>query len=186
MEFITIFFIAVALSMDAFAISIVTGSIYKQKPFKPAFLLAIFFGGFQAFMPLIGYACASNLINYIKNYDHWITAAILCAIGIKMIYESFKIKQAQKNFDPFNIPILLFLSIATSIDALAVGFSLNLITNSILSAVILIGITTFCFCYAGVFIGKSLGHFFENKIEAIGGLVLIGIGLKILLQHLFQ
>ena len=184
MNFITIFFIAVGLSMDAFAISIVTGSIYKQKLFKPAFLLAIFFGGFQALMPLIGYACASNLLKYIEGCDHWIAAAILSAIGIKMIYESFKIKQTKKNFDPYNIPVLLFLSIATSIDALAVGFSLNLITNSILPAVIVIGLITFGFCYAGIFIGKSFGHFFENKIEAVGGLVLIGIGLKILLQHL--
>ncbi len=186
MNFITIFFIAVGLSMDAFAISVVTGSIYKQKPFKPAFLLAIFFGGFQALMPLLGFACAVNLIKYIEGYDHWIAAVILSAIGIKMIYESFKIKESQKNFDPFNIPILLFLSIATSIDALAVGFTLNLITNSIFSAAIIIGLTTFAFCFAGVFIGKGFGHFFENKIEAVGGIVLIVIGLKILMQHLFR
>ena len=183
-DLLTIVPIAVALSMDAFAISIVTGSMYKQQPFKPAFLLAIFFGGFQALMPLIGFACASTLISYIEGYDHWVAALILSAIGIKMIYESFKIKQARKDFDPCNIAVLLFLSIATSIDALAVGFSLNLITNSVFWAILIIGFTTFCICYTGVFIGKSFGHFFENKIEAIGGLVLIGIGLKILLQHL--
>jgi len=180
---LTILSIAVALSMDAFAISIVTGSIYKQKTFKSAFLLAISFGGFQALMPLIGYVCASTLIVYIASFDHWIAASILIAVGLKMIYESFKIKQTKRNFDPFNIPLLLFLSTATSIDALAVGFSLNLITNSIFGAVIIIGLTTFVFCYSGVFIGKSFGHFFENKIEAVGGLVLIAIGLKILIQH---
>lgn len=170
--------------MDAFAISIIAGSIYKQKPVRPALLLATFFGGFQALMPLIGYTCALSLKQYIEGYDHWIAAGILSAIGLKMIYESLKIKQAQKKFDPCNIPILLFLSIATSIDALAVGFSLSIIINSILLAVIIIGLTTFGFCYAGVFIGKSIGHFFENRIEALGGIILIGIGLKILFQHL--
>ena len=170
--------------MDAFAISIVSGSLYKHRPLKPAFLLALFFGGFQAVMPLIGYGAAVNLKQYIEGYDHWVASGILAAIGLKMIYESFKIKQAEKKFDPCNIPVLLFLSIATSIDALAVGVSLSLLTNSIVLAVIVIGLITFVVCYIGVFIGKSFGHFFENKIEAVGGIVLIGIGLKILLQHL--
>jgi putative Mn2+ efflux pump MntP len=186
MNLITIIFIAVGLSMDAFAVSVVSGSFYKHSPFKPAFLLASFFGGFQALMPLIGYAAALNLKPLIEGYDHWVASAILTAIGLKMIYESFKIKSAQQKFDPCNLPVLLFLSIATSIDALAVGVSLSLITNAILLAVIIIGLTTFIFCYAGVFIGKSFGHFFENKIEAVGGIVLIAIAAKILFQHLLS
>jgi putative Mn2+ efflux pump MntP len=184
MNLITIIFIAVGLSMDALAISVVAGALYRHRPFKPAFLLATSFGGFQALMPLIGYAAAINFKHYIEGYDHWVASAILSAIGLKMIYESFKIKSAQQKFDPCNIPVLLFLSIATSIDALAVGISLSLITNSIFLAVLTIGLTTFIICYIGVFIGKSFGHFFESKIEAIGGLVLIAIALKILLQHL--
>jgi putative Mn2+ efflux pump MntP len=186
MNLITIIFIAVGLSMDAFAIAIMAGALYKHRPLKPALLLATSFGGFQALMPLVGYAAALNLKPFIEGYDHWVASAILTAIGLKMIYESFKIKQAEQKFDPCNIPVLLFLSIATSIDALAVGISLSLITNSILLAVITIGLITFVVCYIGVFIGKSFGHFFENKIEAAGGLVLIGIALKILLQHLLS
>jgi putative Mn2+ efflux pump MntP len=102
-----------------------------------------------------------------------------------MIYESFKISSAEKNFDPSNIFVLLVLSVATSIDALAVGVTLSFITSSIIMAVIIIGIVTFALSYLGVFIGKKIGHFFENKIEALGGLVLIALGIKILSEHLF-
>ena len=101
-----------------------------------------------------------------------------------MIYESFKIKSVEENFDPSNIFVLLVLSIATSIDALAIGITLSLITSSIVTAVIIIGLVTFALSYLGVCIGKKFGHFFENKIKAFGGLVLVGIGLKILLEHL--
>jgi manganese efflux pump family protein len=186
MNLATIIVIAVGLSMDAFAVSIVSGSLYKQKHLKTALLLAISFGSFQALMPLIGYSAAINFNHYIKSYDHWVASGILAAIGLKMLIESFKIKNTQKNFNPCNIHILLFLSIATSIDALAVGISLSLITSSIALAVLIIGLTTFFFSFIGVFIGKFFGHFFESKIEAAGGIVLIGIALKILFQHLYQ
>jgi len=101
-----------------------------------------------------------------------------------MIYESFKIKSVEENPDPSNIIVLLVLSVATSIDALAIGITLSIITSSIVAAVIIIGLITFALSYAGVLIGKRFGHFFENKIEAVGGLVLIGIGVKILCEHL--
>jgi putative Mn2+ efflux pump MntP len=103
-----------------------------------------------------------------------------------MIYESFQIKSAENKFDPANIIVLLVLAVATSIDALAVGITLSLITNRIITAVIIIGAITFVLSYLGVFIGKKFGHFFESKIEAVGGLILMGMGVKILLEHLIQ
>lgn len=184
MALITITIIAVGLAMDAFAVSIVSGSAYKRLKLKHALRIAVFFGAFQAFMPLIGYLAGRSVKQYIANYDHWFAFGLLCAVGGKMIYESFKIKSAQQNFNPSNILVLLALSVATSIDALAVGVTLSLITSSIAIAVIIIGLVTFVLSYLGLHIGRNLGHFFENKIKALGGLILIGIGLKILLEHL--
>lgn len=183
MDIITIIVIALGLAMDAFAVSIVSGSAYKRLEIKHALRIALFFGGFQALMPLIGSLAGLTVKDYIADYDHWIAFGLLTAVGGKMIYESFKIKSAQKNFDPSNIRTLLVLAVATSIDAFAVGITLSLITTSIALAVTVIGLVTFALSYLGVFIGKKVGHFFESKIEALGGLTLIAIALKILLQH---
>jgi putative Mn2+ efflux pump MntP len=147
--------------------------------------MAVFFGGFQALMPLIGSLAGLSAKEYIVDYDHWVAFGILGAVGGKMIYESFKIKSVEDNYDPSNVIVLLVLSVATSIDALAVGLTLSLITQSIAAAVIIIGLTTFVLSYFGVLIGKKFGHFFENKIEILGGLILIGLGIKILIEHLF-
>lgn len=185
MGLITITIIAFALAMDAFAVSIVSGTAYKQLKVKHAFRIAVFFGGFQAFMPLIGALAGLSVKEYIANYDHWMAFGLLSAVGGKMIYESFKIKPAKENFDPSNIFILLVLSVATSIDALAIGVTLPLITSSIGTAVVIIGLVTFVLSYLGVFIGEKSGHFFESKIEALGGLILIALGLKILIEHQF-
>jgi len=185
MEIVTIVIIAVGLAMDAFAVSIASGSAYKQLKLKHSLRIAIFFGGFQAFMPLIGCLAGLSVKEYTAGFDHWIAFGLLSAVGAKMIYESFRIGSAEKSFDPSNILVLLVLSVATSIDALVVGVTLSLITSSIIAAVIIIGVVTFVLSYLGVFIGKKVGHFFENKIEALGGLVLISLGLKILIQHLF-
>ncbi len=185
MELFTIVIIAVGLAMDAFAVSIVSGAAYKQLKLRHTLRLAIFFGGFQAFMPLVGSLAGLSLKKYTAGFDHWIAFGLLSAVGIKMIYESFKIGSAEKNLDPSNIFILLALSVATSIDALAVGVTLSLITSSIIIAVIIIGIVTFALSYLGVFIGRKVGHIFENKIEALGAAILIGLGVKILIQHLF-
>ena len=185
MGLITIIIIAVGLAMDAFAVSIVSGSACKQLKVKHAFRTALFFGGFQALMPLIGALAGLSLKEYIANYDHWMAFGLLSAVGGKMVYESFKIKPAKENFDPSNIFILLVLSVATSIDALVVGITLPLLRVSIAPAVVIIGLVTFVLSYLGVFIGKKSGHFFESKIEALGGLVLIALGLKILIEHLF-
>jgi manganese efflux pump family protein len=184
MQLLTIIIIAVGLSMDAFAVSVVSGSVYKQLKIKHAFRMAVFFGGFQAIMPLIGSLAGISLKGYVANYDHWVAFVLLSAVGAKMIYESFKIASAEENFNPENIMVLLVLSIATSIDALVVGITLSFLQVSIATAVTIIGIVTFVLSYLGVLIGKKFGHFFENKIEAIGGLVLIGLGAKILFEHL--
>ncbi len=185
MKLLSIIIIAVALAMDAFAVSVVSGSVYKRLKMRQIFRMAVFFSGFQALMPLIGSLAGLSIKKYIAGYDHWIAFGLLSAVGAKMIYESFKIGSVEQSFDPSNIFILLVLSVATSIDALAVGVTLSLITSSIIVAVIIIGIVTFALSYLGVFIGKRIGHFFENKIAALGGLFLIALGLKILTQHLF-
>lgn len=180
----SILLIAVGLAMDAFAVSIVTGSIYREIHVKHVIRMALFFGGFQAFMPVIGFLAGLGMKEYITGIDHWIAFGLLSFVGGKMVYEAFQIEAAEKNRDPSNLLILLALSVATSIDALAVGITLSFLTASISLAVTLIGLITFGLSYAGVYIGKRFGHFFESRIEVLGGLILIAIGLKILVEHL--
>ena len=173
--------------MDAFAVSVVSSSIYNQLNIHHALRMAFFFGAFQAIMPLIGYAAGQTVASRIEVWDHWIAFGILSVIGGKMIYEAFKFKQVENSSkDPTNLTVLLFLSIATSIDALAVGITLSLVTSYIFRAVATIGVVTFIISYIGYVIGKRMGHFFENKIEIIGGIILIAIGLKILISHLIM
>ena len=173
--------------MDAFAVSVASSSIFKELNIRHALRMAFFFGAFQAIMPLIGYAAGQTVADHIVKWDHWIAFVLLVSVGGKMIYEAFKMKQVEdKPKDPSNLPVLLVLSIATSIDALAVGITLSLITSYIFRAVATIGVITFIISYIGYIIGKRMGHFFENKIEIIGGLILIGIGFKILISHLIM
>ena len=185
MDSLTIIIIAVGLAMDAFVVSIISGSAYRQLHVRHALRMAMFFGAFQAFMPLVGSLAGLTLREYIAHCDHWIAFGLLAAVGGKMIYESFKIKSVEENPDPSNIFVLLVLSVATSIDALAVGITLSLLAGSIVVAVIIIGLITFVLSYLGVYIGKRFGHFFESKMEALGGVILIGIGTKVLIEHLF-
>jgi putative Mn2+ efflux pump MntP len=170
--------------MDAFAVSIVSGSLHKELKVKYALRMALFFGGFQAVMPVLGFLAGVGLKEFISASDHWIAFALLCFVGGKMIYESLRIEAAGKNRDPSNLLTLLALSVATSIDALAVGITLSLLKAPPALAVTVIGLVTFGLSYAGVSIGKRFGHFFESKIEIIGGLILIAIGVKILVEHL--
>ncbi|MBW8040092.1 MAG: manganese efflux pump [Planctomycetes bacterium] len=186
MGLITIIIVALALAMDAFAVSIVSGAAFRKLEVKHAFRMALFFGGFQAFMPLIGSLAGLTIKDHIADYDHWIAFGLLAAVGGKMFYESFKIAPTDKNSNPANMVVLLFLSVATSIDALAVGITLPLLKVSIVVAVVIIGLITFALSYLGVYIGKKVGHFFEGRIEAIGGIVLIALGLKILIEHLIS
>ncbi len=186
-EIFTLSGIAVGLAMDAFAVSIVSGSVFRELHIRHALRMAFFFGAFQAFMPLLGYLAGNTFSGHIGRYDHWIAFVLLLLIGGKMIYEAFKIEEVEKKpQDPSNLVVLLALSVATSIDALAVGVTLSLVTSHILFAVAAIGAITFGLSYLGYEIGKRMGHFFENKIEIIGGLILIAIGAKILINHLLE
>ncbi|MGB7531770.1 MAG: manganese efflux pump MntP family protein [Halobacteriota archaeon] len=184
MDLITITVIAFGLAMDAFAVSITSGITIKHLRINNALRIAIFFGLFQAFMPGIGWLAGFNLRDFISGIDHWIAFGLLSMIGCKMIFESTKMGSSEKEIDPLNIYVLLILAIATSIDAFAVGLSLSFLKISIVTPAIIIGIITFLLSFIGVFVGNRLGHFFENKIEVIGGLILIGIGIKILIEHL--
>jgi putative Mn2+ efflux pump MntP len=181
---ISILLIALGLAMDAFAVSIVTGSVYRELHVKHALRMALSFGLFQAVMPVIGFLAGLGLKDYISRVDHWVAFGLLAFVGGKMIYEAFRIESAEKNRDPSNLLILLALSVATSIDALAVGITLSLLTSAIVLAVTLIGLVTFGLSFAGVYIGKRFGHFFESRIEVLGGVILIAIGAKILVEHL--
>lgn len=185
MHGITIISIAVGLAMDAFAVSIASGVTIKQLRIGQALRIATFFGSFQALMPLIGWLAGLSLRDVISGVDHWVAFGLLSAIGCKMIYESFKVEKAEKETNPLSIFFLLVLSVATSIDAFAVGISLSFLKISISIPAIVIGAITFLFTLVGVFIGDRFGHFFENKIEILGGLMLIGIGVKILIEDLF-
>jgi putative Mn2+ efflux pump MntP len=186
-QIVTVNAIAAGLAMDAFAVSIVNGAIFKELHIRHALRMAFFFGAFQAIMPLLGYAAGNTFAGNMTSIDHWIAFALLVAIGGKMIYESFKIRDMEKKPQvAANLITLLALSIATSIDALAVGFTLTLITDFIFRAVVTIGLVTFVLSYVGYELGKRFGHFFENKIEIAGGLILITIGFKILISHIMD
>ena len=184
MDTLSIIFIAFGLAMDAFAVSITRGVTIKYLSIYSALAIATCFGAFQAVMPLIGWLAGLSLRDVISGFDHWIAFGLLSSIGIKMIYESFTVESSDKEIKPLNVFVLLILSVATSIDALAVGISLSFLEISIAIPAIIIGTVTFLLTLLGVFIGNRFGHFFENKIEIIGGLILIGIGVKILIEHI--
>ncbi len=184
MDIITILFIAFGLAMDSFAVSIANGFSIKRLKINHALRIAFFFGLFQAFMPVIGWYLGLGFIDLISEIDHWIAFGLLSIIGVKMILESRELKKEEKEGKPLGIYALLLLSVATSIDAFAIGFSLSVLKVSIMTPAIIIGVVTFLLSFAGVFIGNRFGHFLESKIEVAGGIILILIGLKILVEHL--
>lgn len=184
MDIFTILFIAFGLAMDAFAVSITSGFTIKRLHINNALKIAVFFGLFQAVMPVIGWSAGLGLRDLISSIDHWVAFGLLSIIGFKMILESRAMNSDKKQTNPLNIYTLLILSVATSIDALAVGLSLSFLKVSIISPSIIIGAITFLLSFIGVFIGDRFGHFFEKKIEIVGGVILIGIGVKILIEHL--
>ncbi|MDD2891171.1 MAG: manganese efflux pump MntP family protein [bacterium] len=181
---LTYILIAFGLAMDAFAVSITSGAIIKNVKPVDALKIALFFGMFQMGMPLIGWFVGSYLDRFISSFDHWVAFGLLSLIGIKMIHEATKKESEKKEINPLNLYVLLLLSVATSIDALAVGLSFAFLRVPIITPIMIIGIITFSLSFIGVFIGNKAGHFFENKIEILGGIILIAIGLKILIQHL--
>ncbi|MGN0521107.1 MAG: manganese efflux pump MntP family protein [Eubacterium sp.] len=183
MGFAELFLIAVGLSMDAFAVAVCKGLKMQKLNYKQMGLIALFFGGFQALMPLIGWILGKQFEKYITSIDHWIAFVLLAFIGGKMVYDSFK-NDDDGDDKPFDIKELFMLAIATSIDALAVGITFAFLHTSIWSSIALIGATTFILSAAGVFIGHKFGAKYKNKAELAGGIILILIGLKILLEHL--
>lgn len=170
--------------MDAFAVSVACGFAMRPCRLGMAFRLAFSFGLFQCIMPLGGWGVGVSLRRIIESCDHWIAFGLLSIIGARMIYESFKGHGAGTGAAYLSLAGLLALSVATSIDALAVGVSFAFLDTGIVQPALIIGVTTFALCFAGVWLGGRFGHFFENKLEAAGGLVLIGISVKILYSHL--
>ncbi|MDO4982083.1 MAG: manganese efflux pump MntP family protein [Eubacteriales bacterium] len=184
MTLFELFLIAVGLSMDAFAVSVCKGlSTVRVKP-KHYLCVGLWFGGFQALMPTVGYLLGSTFEAYINNFDHWVAFALLAVIGGNMIKESRE-KDAEECDDSFAVKTMLVMAVATSIDALAVGITFALLPDvSILAAVGFIGATTFVLSALGLKVGNIFGLKYKSKAELAGGIILILIGLKILLEHL--
>ena len=183
-----ILLIGLGVSADAFAVSMCLRVEMKKFIFKYALLIALFFGGFQMLMPLIGWAAGTLFEKYITQFDHWIAFGLLLLLGGKMIYDGIFDKDEQKEGEDKPLKLgfltLLVMAIATSIDALAVGVTFAFLKVNIWMAVSIIGATTFAFSLVGVGIGVKVGDKFKNKAEIFGGVILILIGVKILLEHL--
>lgn len=189
MGYITLFFIALGLSMDAFAVSVSNGICYKNAGIKEAFITALTFGVFQAGMPLIGYFAGRTVSSAVEFIDHWIALILLGFIGGNMIYGAIKERKTSGDIRCklyCTTKDLAVQGVATSIDAFAVGISLAVIDTNIFEAVALIGIVTFICCLFGVPIGKKFGLLIKEKAEVFGGSVLIIIGLKIFIEHAMQ
>ena len=166
--------------MDTFAVSIAAGVVMKYFHSGNALKMAFFFGAFQLVMPVVGWSSGVTLKNFISGFDHWVAFGLLLLIGCKMIYESFKIDKVEKEKPGVNTMVLLGLAFATSIDALAIGLSLSFLNVAIVMPAVIIGTVTFLFSFFGVFFGHKFGRLFAGKIEVAGGIVIIGIGLKML------
>ncbi|GAB4374863.1 MAG: manganese efflux pump MntP family protein [Calditrichia bacterium] len=175
--------IALGLSFDTFAVSISTGLIIRHIRFWQGFRIAIVLAFFQSVMPFFGWLGGIQVEKYLYDYDHWIAFGLLSAIGFKMIIDSFK-DSPDKKFNPLWFPVLISMAIATSIDALVVGITLAFIDTSIYLALIIIGSVTFLVSMVGMLLGKNITGKFGKKVEIVGGLILIGIGTKILMNHL--
>lgn len=184
MTLFNVFLIAVALSLDAAAVSAANGAHHYRMSLVKALRISLFFGLFQFFMPLIGWLIGFGLEKIISQFDHWVAFSLLSILGIKMILESLK-SVDEKTIDIHNIKILFLLSVATSIDALVVGMTFALLPINIWLAVAIIGLTTFVISFFSIYIGKKCGEQWGRKAEIVGGLVLVLIGIRILLDHLF-
>lgn len=178
-----ILLISIGLAMDAFAVSICKGLSFKTMSWKKAIIVGLYFGFFQALMPLIGYFLGATFESVVTKVDHWIAFILLGIIGINMIKEAFGNDEENQN-DKVDFKTMIMLAIATSIDALAVGITFAFLKVNMVIATIMIGIVTFGICVIGVKIGNKFGDKYERKAEVVGGLILIFMGIKILLEHL--
>lgn len=178
-----ILLIAIGLAMDAFAVSICKGLSMKKMSWKKAIIVGLYFAIFQALMPIIGYLLGASFESVVTKIDHWIAFGLLTIIGINMLKEAFSKNEENQN-DSVDFRTMSVLAIATSIDALAVGITFAFLRVNMLIAAIIIGIVTFAICIIGVKIGNKFGDKYERKAETVGGLILILMGIKILLEHL--
>ena len=187
MGIIELLLLAISLSMDAFAVSVCQGLSMEKINKKKTLAIGVYFGGFQAIMPLIGWALGTQFEKYITSIDHWIAFILLSIIGINMIVESLKKDDEPTNTlngDVINHKELFMLAVATSIDALTVGIMFAFLKVNIIPSVSIMGVCTLILSMLGVYIGNKFGSKYKNKAEFVGGLVLILIGLKVLLEHL--
>lgn len=184
MNLISLFFLAVGLSMDAFAVSVCKGLAIRKLSVKECFIVGLWFGGFQALMPALGYLLGTGFVKYIESIDHWVAFVLLAIIGGNMIRESFS-KEEEKESALLDVKGMFLLAVATSIDALAVGITFAVLQDvKIIPAVAFIGCITFLISAIGVKIGNVFGTRYKSKAEFAGGVILILIGLEILLEHL--
>ena len=186
MGFLELFILAIGLSMDAFAVSICKGLSMKKGGFKEGSICGIWFGGFQALMPLIGFFLGTLFADAIVAFDHWVAFGLLVIIGANMLKEAFsKCEECEGQDADLSFKTMFVMAVATSIDALAVGISLAMAGNvNIWVAITLIGVVTYAMCTAGVKIGNIFGSRFEKKAQIAGGVILVLLGAKILLEHL--
>ena len=183
MSFLELLLVAVGLSMDAFAVAVCRGLEMRRIDYRQALLIAVFFGGFQALMPVVGYLLGAGFEHYISAFDHWIAFALLAFIGGKMIWEAVRGGEEEQPQE-LDLKMLLMMAVATSIDALAVGITFAFLRMDILSSALTIGATTFLISFGGVAAGNRFGARYKQKAEIVGGVVLVLIGVKILLEHL--
>lgn len=184
MTLVELILVAVGLSMDAFAVSVGKGISLQRVRFRHALLAALWFGTFQALMPLVGYACGVSFSQLVNRIDHWIAFLLLALIGGKTIYDYFAGEEEEAADADFSVRTMFLLAVATSIDALAVGVSFAFLHVSLVRSVALIGVIAALFSFAGVHIGHLFGSRLRDYAQLLGGVVLVAIGLKILIEHL--
>jgi putative Mn2+ efflux pump MntP len=186
MDLLSIFTLAVALAMDAFSVSISAGAAIGNPGPRHYFRLAFHFGLFQFMMPVAGYFFGMHLERFICDFDHWIAAALLAFIGVRMIRESLNDEEKKFDRDPSRGMLLIMLALATSIDALAVGVTIGVLNSPIMLPSVIIGVVCSLFSVLGVYLGQKAAKIIGGKAEALGGVMLLAIGVKILVEHLSQ
>jgi putative Mn2+ efflux pump MntP len=187
MNFAGILTLSVGLAMDATAVSATRGMALPAVRLRHALLVALFFGGFQALMPVVGYLVGARIGPLVEAWDHWIAFAVLGGIGAKMLWEARRSTgepAPRREEDLFGFKVMLALAVATSIDALAVGVTLPMLDAPLVLSVATIGVTTAVLCVAGLFLGRRVGAMLGRRLDALGGLILIGLGIAILFEHL--
>jgi putative Mn2+ efflux pump MntP len=179
------FLLAIGLAMDSLAVALSKGLTIREQRLKKALIIGVCFGLGQGLIAVIGWLIANmGISEMVKQFDHWVAFLLLAFIGGKMIYSSFKLPDVKLVEDKLSFSFVLIMTIATSIDSAAVGLSLAFVGQPIMSPAITIGLVTFVFAYTGVLVGNKLGKIFQQRVEIVGGVILIGIGVKILAEHL--